>query len=135
MRWDWGPEPHNAPKYFVISRPGNGSAFAVNSATQHGTDFPQFSIQDMVYSEYRLVTETLHLQHLHTVMGVSMGGLQTFQWMVSYPEFMDLAIPIAGTPQMSSYDLLLWTTELTAMESDAAYKNPRARRRLCRWLR
>jgi homoserine O-acetyltransferase len=113
-------------KYFVIAVDslGNGvSSSPSNSTTQHGTDFPQFSIRDMVYSEYRLVTETLHLQHLHAVMGVSMGGIQTFQWMVSYPDFMDLAIPIAGTPQMSSYDLLLWNIELKALESDPAYKN------------
>lgn len=113
-------------KYFVIvvDSLGNGvSCSPSNSTTQHGTEFPQFSIRDMVYSEYRLATETLHLQHLHAVMGVSMGGIQAFQWIVSYPDFMDLAIPIVGTPQMSSYDLLLWNTELKALLSDSAYKN------------
>jgi len=113
-------------KYFVVAVDslGNGvSCSPSNSTIQHGTDFPQFSIRDMVYSEYRLVTETLHLQHLHAVMGISMGGIQSFQWMVSYPDFLDLAVPIVGTPQMSSYDLLLWNTELKALLSDPAYEN------------
>jgi homoserine O-acetyltransferase len=113
-------------KYFVIAVDslGNGiSSSPSNSTTQHGTDFPQFSIRDIVYSEYRLVTETLRLQHLHAVMGISMGGIQSFQWIVSYPDFTDLAIPIVGTPQMSSYDLLLWNTELKALLSDPAYKD------------
>src|ERR1700760_183412 len=69
----------DSSKYFVIlvDALGNGvSCSPSNSTRQHGVDFPQFSVRDMVYSQYRLLTETLHLAHLHAVAGLSMGGIQ-----------------------------------------------------------
>jgi homoserine O-acetyltransferase len=115
-------------KYFVIAVDALGdgvSSSPSNSAAQHGPDFPAFTEQDMVNAEYRLVTETLHLTHLHAVMGISMGGQQTFEWMVDYPRFMDEAIPIVGSPRPNSRDELLHRTDLYAVESDPAWRHGR----------
>lgn len=115
-------------KYFVIGVDALGdgvSSSPSNSTTQHGPDFPAFTIQDMVISEYRLATETLGLRHLHAVMGISMGGIQTFEWMVDYPDFMDVAIPLVGSPRPNSRDLLLYRTSADAVKSDPAWQRGR----------
>jgi homoserine O-acetyltransferase len=62
--------------------------------------FPSFLIRDMVTSQKKLM-EHLGVDHVVAVVGPSMGGMQTLQWGVSHPEFMDALIalvPLARTP-------------------------------------
>ena len=112
-------------KFFLIAVDALGdgvSSSPSNSGDQHGTHFPAFTTTDMVDAEYRLVTEVLHLKHLHAVMGISMGGMQTFEWMVRYPAFMDVAVPIVGSPRLTSYDLMLWQAEVEAAQDDPLFE-------------
>ncbi len=124
--------PADSSKYFVVTVDalGNGvSSSPSNSAKQAGSAFPKFSIRDMVESQRRLLREVLGISRLHAVMGISMGGMQTFQWIVSHPDFMDNAIAIVGSARLDSYDLLLWQTELNVIEELlAAHSNPQKAR-------
>jgi homoserine O-acetyltransferase len=102
-------------RYFVITIDalGNGvSASPSNDKHQSGSDFPEVSIADMVYSQYRLLKEKLDIQSVHAVVGISMGGMQTFQWIRQYPEFMYKAAAIDGSPYLTSYDVIQWQTYL-----------------------
>jgi homoserine O-acetyltransferase/O-succinyltransferase len=112
-------------KFFIIivDAIGDGvSCSASNSVDQHGTAFPQYSIADMVEAEHRLVTEALHLKQLHAVVGISMGGMQAFEWLVAYPAFMSRVVPIVGSPQPTSYDLLFWNAVLTSFKNDQDWR-------------
>lgn len=127
----------DSSKYFVIliDSIGNGiSTSPSNSWSQPRMKFPKFTVRDMVESEHRLVTEVLRLGHLYAVMGLSMGGMQAFEWAVVYPEFMDLTVPMAGSPQSTSYDRLLWTSEINAIELDPAWNNGNPRGPLTRGI-
>jgi homoserine O-acetyltransferase/O-succinyltransferase len=113
-------------KYFVVlvDAIGNGvSSSPSNSKSQPLLKFPEFQIRDMVEAEHRLATDVLHLSHLRAVIGISMGGMQTFCWVLTYRDFMDVAIPMMGSPQSTSYDKLLWTAQIDAIESDPAWNH------------
>lgn len=110
--------------YYVVlvDALANGvSSSPSNSRTQPRMKFPAITIRDMVETQHRLLTEVLGIHHLKAVMGISMGGMQTFQWMVSYPGFMDRAIPILGSPRLAPYDLMHWQTQIDAIMNDASW--------------
>ena len=91
-------------KYFIVCTDAIGNGLTTspsNSTAQPHMKFPRFLIRDMVTSQYKLMTEHLGIQHVAAVIGPSMGGMQTLQWGVSYPDFMDslvALVPLARTP-------------------------------------
>lgn len=88
---------------------GNGvSSSPSTSEVQPGREFPDYSIRDMITAQHRVLTESLGVDHAHAVMGVSMGGMQALQWLVSHPGFMDRVVSVEGTPWPSAWDHVLW---------------------------
>ena len=105
----------DSEEYFVIAVDalGNGvSSSPSNCEYQSNKNFPEITIKDMVNSQYKLLTEHLGIKKLHGMIGGSMGGMQVFEWIVSYPDFMEKAIAYVGSPKLTSFDILLWQSEL-----------------------
>lgn len=96
----------------VVDAFGNG----VSSSPSNHPHFPGVTIGDMVHAQYRLVTEVFGIERLYAVMGISMGGMQTFEWITAYPDFVERAMPIVGSPRLASYDILLWEAQVEAIE-------------------
>jgi len=123
-----GPDkPLDSTKYFIITVDalGNGvSSSPSNSIQQPNERFPLFNIRDMVNSQHELLEKVFDINHLYGLYGGSMGGMQVFEWIVSYPEFINKAVAYVGSPKLTSYDLLLWQTELNAIETGHKYNVP-----------
>jgi homoserine O-acetyltransferase len=106
----------DSSRFYVIAVDALGDGIS-SSPSNSPVPFPEFTIRDMVNSQHLLVTRTLGLAHLAAVVGISMGGMQTFEWLAAYPGFFDRAVPIVGSPRLTTSDLLLWQAELSAIEA------------------
>lgn len=107
-------------RFYVIAVDsiGNGvSSSPSNSKVQPGASFPEFTIRDMVAIGHLLLTHELHLERLHAVAGISMGGMQAFEWMVSHPGFFKKAVSIVGSPRPAVSDLLQCRAEVLAIQA------------------
>jgi homoserine O-acetyltransferase len=79
--------------------------------------FRDLTIGDMVVAHHRLLTERLGIRHLRAVVGISMGGLQAFDWALRYPTFADAYVPVVGTPRASAPDRLIYRALISGAEN------------------
>ena len=78
----------------------------------------------MVDAQYRLVKEHLGVRHLRLVLGNSMGGMQTWIWGVKYPDFMDIAVPMASLPtEMSGRNWMMRRLIIDSIRNDPEWMN------------
>jgi homoserine O-acetyltransferase len=88
----------DASKYFIILPDGIGHGKSSKPSDGMHMRFPRYTYDDMVLAQYRLVTEKLGINHLRLVMGTSMGGMMSWVWGYTYPDFMDALMPLASLP-------------------------------------
>lgn len=117
-------------KYFVICSNviggcrGSTGPSSINPKTKkpYGLSFPIISIDDMVEAQ-KYIIDHLGIEKLLTVIGGSMGGMQALQWMVSYPERIRSAIPIATTLKHTPQQIAFNEVGRQAIMSDPDWKN------------
>ena len=72
------------------------------TGTAYGPDFPAVTIRDMVNAQRRLM-DHLTVPTWRTITGGSLGGMQTLEWAISYPELVRSIVPIAVGPTHSDW--------------------------------
>jgi homoserine O-acetyltransferase len=88
----------DASKYFIILPDAIGHGKSSKPSEGLHMKFPKYTYDDMVRADYMLLTEHLNIKHLRLVMGTSMGGMHTWVWGYTYPDFMDALMPLASLP-------------------------------------
>jgi homoserine O-acetyltransferase/O-succinyltransferase len=112
-------------KYFIVATDAIGNGLTTspsNSKTQHGTAFPHFAIRDMVQSQW-LLMQHLSIPHVVAVAGASMGGMQTLQWGVSHPDYMDALVALTPMARTTAWSIAVNEATRKALMEDAAFNN------------
>ena len=93
---------------FIILPDGIGHGKSSKPSDGLHAKFPRYGYRDMVEAQYRLLTEGLGVNHLRLVMGTSMGGMHTWLWGETHPDFMDALMPLASLPTQISGRNRVW---------------------------
>jgi homoserine O-acetyltransferase len=121
----FGPgQPLDASRYYIILTDAIGTGKSSKPSDGLRTKFPKYNYDDMVDAQYRLVKEHLGVRHLRLVLGNSMGGMQTWIWAQKYPEYMDVAVPMASLPtEMASRNWMLRRLIIDSIRNDPEWMN------------
>lgn len=91
-------------KYFVVATDCISNARLRQDVSTGPTNsglkmnFPTVTMLDSVNAEVKLLTEYLAFDHIFAAIGSSMGAQKGYQLAVSYPDFVDGIVAIAGGP-------------------------------------
>ena len=114
----------DASKYFIILPDAIGHGKSSKPSDGMRAKFPRYNYDDMVSAQYKLVTEGLNIRHVRLVLGFSMGGMQTWIWGITYPDFMDALVPMASQPtEMSSRNWMMRRLVIDAVRNDPDWKD------------
>jgi homoserine O-acetyltransferase len=114
----FGPgQPLDAKRYFIVLPDALGHG---KSSDGLHAKFPRYGYNDMVETEYRLLTEGFGVKHARLIMGTSMGCMHTWLWGEQHVDFMDALMPLACLPTQVSGRNRVWRK----LVSDAIRNDP-----------
>jgi homoserine O-acetyltransferase len=116
--------PLDARRYYLIFPDSIGHGRSSKPSDGLKAKFPNYDYSDIVDLQHKVVTETLGIKHLHAILGMSMGGMNAWQWAEAYPDMMDGVMPVVSLPTPVSGRNLLWRRMvIDAIRSDPEWKN------------
>jgi homoserine O-acetyltransferase len=114
----------DASRYYIIMPDDIGHGKSSKPSDGMHARFPRYRYRDMLDAEHRLLTEGLGVNHLRLVIGTSMGGMHTWLWGETYPEFMDALMPLASLPTQIAGRNRVWRrTAIDAIRNDPEWNN------------
>lgn len=94
-----------------------GPSSLAEDGKPYGSRFPGISIRDQVAAEVALA-DALGIHRFAAVVGGSMGGMRTLEWIVGHPERVGAALVLAVGARATADQIGTQTTQIEAIASD-----------------
>jgi homoserine O-acetyltransferase/O-succinyltransferase len=122
-------KPIDTSRYFVICSnvlggcQGSTGPGSINPASgqPYQLDFPKLTVRDMVKAQSLLIDD-YGIDRLHAVIGGSMGGMQTLQWAIDYPQRLGRYIALASGARHTAQAIAFNDTGRQAIIADPEWK-------------
>ena len=118
-------------KYFVVCVNVLGSCYGSSGPSElkpdgsgyYLLDFPKITIRDIVKANI-LVRKHLGIERIDLLIGGSIGGFQTVEWLITEPEAIDRAVLVATSARVTPW-LTAWEeAQRMAIEADPTFRHP-----------
>lgn len=122
-------KPIDTSRYFVICSnslggcSGTSGPNSINPETgiRYRLDFPKLTVRDMVQAQC-LLLDALGVERLHAVIGGSMGGMQSLQWAIDFPDRVGRYIALACCARHNAQAIAFNDTGRQAIVRDPAWQ-------------
>ena len=109
-------------KYFLILPDDIGHGTSSKPSDGLHARFPQYDYDDMVRSQYMMLTDGMHVDHLRLILGTSMGCMQSFVWGETYPGFAQALAPFACLPvELAGRNRMMRYMAIQGIKQDPAW--------------
>jgi homoserine O-acetyltransferase len=112
-------------RHYVVSVNlfGNGISSSPSNTPSpfNAANFPDITLFDNIFAQYRLLTEELGVEKIALVTGWSMAGCQSFQWGAQYPDFVNAILPFCASAKTAEHNIVFLEGVKAALQADSVY--------------
>ncbi|WP_427385202.1 homoserine O-acetyltransferase MetX [Janibacter sp. G56] len=98
-----------------------GPSSAAPDGAPWGGRFPFVTIRDQVAAEARLA-DALGISRWRAVLGGSMGGMRTMEWVASHPDRVESAVVLASTARATAEQIAWTQVQVQAIRDDPHFR-------------
>ena len=115
-------------KYFIVCANVLGSCYgttgpaSINPLTgrQWLKDFPLITIRDLV-KVHEILRKHLNIKSIHSVIGASIGGFQSLEYTIMFPEIVKRLVFVASSTNQSPWAIAFSESQRMALEADNSF--------------